>query len=94
MHPEVLRAVSSARIQDLLAAAERSEQVRQARRAARHAIGSPARPGLLGRAWRRRRPAPVPRHTRLVPSPRQAADLSPAAAETTAERSHAGHRAA
>lgn len=57
MHPDVSRAVASARVQDMIAAAERSELARQARRSPRHAKPGPARPRSFWRACCWARPA-------------------------------------
>ena len=59
MHPDVLRAVASARVQDMMAVASRSDLARQARRSARHARPGPARPRPFWRVGRRARPAPA-----------------------------------
>lgn len=56
MHPDVLRAIASARVRDRLVAAEQAGQARRARRAARQAQANPAQPGPFRRA---KRPAPV-----------------------------------
>jgi len=58
MHPDVLRAVASARVQDMIAAAERSDRATQARRSPRHAKPGPALPRPFWRVGRRARPAP------------------------------------
>ncbi len=60
MHPDLLRAVASARVQDMIAVAERSDLARQARRSARYAKPGSARPWAFWRA-RRARPAPAGR---------------------------------
>ena len=62
MHPDVLRAVAATRVQEMIAAAERSDQVRQARRSRRQPRLALPRP--LRRAGRQARPEPA---GRLVP---------------------------
>jgi hypothetical protein len=63
MHPDVLRAVASARVQDMIAAAERSDLVRQARRSPRYAQ---PRPAWSRSFWRTGRRARLARAGRLV----------------------------
>jgi hypothetical protein len=79
MHPDITRAFATARVHDLMVAAEQSDLARQARRAPRHA--KPGRP----RPWPLRR---LGRHGRPVPAAQAAAGLT--AVSNAARREPAG----